>query len=68
PKIKIAKQEIYNYLLIKNELEEFGKDLCSTSNMEIVGFLKSAIPEYISNNSIYELLDHSVTEDSTRNP
>lgn len=56
-KIKIAKLEGQDYLSLNAQLQAFSKHLGQKSNLEIVSFLKQEIPEYISNNSIYELLD-----------
>lgn len=56
-KIKIAKLQVYEYDRLNEALQEFGDTLYHKSNMEIVAFLKQEIPEFVSNNSIYELLD-----------
>ena len=61
-KIKIAKLEVYDFNRLNTELEQLRTALCRTSNMDIVSFLKKEIPEYISQNSIYELLDDSIEQ------
>ncbi len=58
-KIKIAKLQAYDYNRLKGDLEAFVTEIHSKSHMDIVSFLKQEIPEYVSNNSIYELLDNS---------
>jgi len=57
-KIKIAKLPVYDFDRISKELDHICKNLIYKSNMDIVSFLKKEIPEFLSNNSIYELLDN----------
>ena len=56
-KIMIAKTKTFNI----NEIEEKILDLCAitsnTQNIEIVSLIKDILPEYISNNSKYGVLD-----------
>lgn len=65
-KIKIAKLQIYDYERINRELEQICKNLIYKSNMDIVSFLKQEIPEFLSNNSIYELLDDNPLQENHR--
>lgn len=58
PKIKIAKTETYQHSSIEAELIELNQRANRNSKIQIVKFLKKHIPEYISNNSIFETLDH----------
>ncbi|HLW50298.1 MAG TPA: polysaccharide biosynthesis protein, partial [Sphingobacteriaceae bacterium] len=57
-KIKIARLPVYDFDRINKELDYICKNLIYKSNMDIVSFLKKEIPEFLSNNSIYELLDN----------
>lgn len=59
-KIRIAQLQIHDYKYLNEKLEQVKGRMNSISNLDIVTFLKQEIPEYISNNSIYELLDNSV--------
>lgn len=61
-KIKIARLEPQDYKRLNDRLTAFYKQLDQKNATEIVSFLKSEIPEYISNNSIYELLDIEASE------
>lgn len=63
-KIKIARLEVYDYERINRELDNICKNLIYKSNMEIVSFLKQEIPEFLSNNSIYELLDNNPLQEN----
>lgn len=67
PKIKIAKLEVQEYKRLNEEIEMLRSNLDQSSHVDIVSFLKKEIPEYISNNSIYELLDESETDRMLRN-
>lgn len=58
PKIKIAQTEIYHHGSINEELLALNQRPGRNSKIQIVKFLKKHIPEYISNNSIFETLDH----------
>lgn len=67
PKIKIAKLEVQDYKKLNEEIELIHSNLSKSTHVDIVSFLKKEIPEFISNNSIYELLDDVETEDVMRN-
>ncbi|MGY0425859.1 MAG: polysaccharide biosynthesis protein [Polaribacter sp.] len=56
-KIMIAKSQELDFLKIKNEINELCIVNKYISNQESVPIIKNIIPEYISNNSIFEKLD-----------
>jgi FlaA1/EpsC-like NDP-sugar epimerase len=60
-KIMIAKNQIINYSKVKDQIEVLCKQN-SNSNTEFssVQLIKEIVPEYISNNSIYEKLDTKI--------
>ena len=60
-KILIAKVREVSFEAINNSTVELEHILSTTNNeMVLVGKMKDLVPEYISNNSIYEKLDASV--------
>ena len=60
-KILIAKVRDVAFELVENTTIELERILSTTNNeMELVGKMKELVPEYISNNSIYEKLDSSI--------
>lgn len=56
-KIMIAKVVAEDFDILTNSLKQLDMILSKMNNIEIVTELKKIIPEYISNNSIYESLD-----------
>ncbi len=56
-KIMIAKVVAEDFDILTNSLKQLEVILSKMDNIEIVTELKRIIPEYISNNSIYEALD-----------
>jgi FlaA1/EpsC-like NDP-sugar epimerase len=56
-KILIAKVKLYDFKDLNLKINEIHKRYDFLSSEEIVHFLKSQIPEFISKNSIYEKLD-----------
>jgi hypothetical protein len=60
-KIMIAKVKEYDYETILPEINSLIELFSAQDNEAIVRQLKKIIPEYISNNSIYELLDAGKT-------
>jgi FlaA1/EpsC-like NDP-sugar epimerase len=56
-KIMIAKVPVYDLKKISNELDELISLFNSQNNMEIVKKMKEIVPEYRSNNSVFEKLD-----------
>ncbi|TMM29140.1 polysaccharide biosynthesis protein [Polaribacter aestuariivivens] len=56
-KIMIAKSPDLDYQIVKNKIIDLmGKNL-TLPNYKIVELIKEIVPEYISNNSVYEKLD-----------
>ncbi|MER0440593.1 nucleoside-diphosphate sugar epimerase/dehydratase [Emticicia sp. W12TSBA100-4] len=56
-KIMIAKVMAEDFDILSNSLKQLDMILSKMDNIEIVSELKRIIPEYISNNSVYEYLD-----------
>jgi len=56
-KIMIAKVKEYDFPLISNEISDLINLFNKQDNEAIVRKMKQIVPEYISNNSIYERLD-----------
>jgi FlaA1/EpsC-like NDP-sugar epimerase len=60
-KILIAKVRDVAFDLVENTTIELERILSTSNNeMELVGKMKELVPEYISNNRIYEKLDSSI--------
>jgi FlaA1/EpsC-like NDP-sugar epimerase len=58
PKIMICQDKMsYTYSTVSTYMEAFRNALEKRDNMEMVRIMKKAIPEYISNNSVYQKLD-----------
>jgi FlaA1/EpsC-like NDP-sugar epimerase len=57
PQILIAKVKEYDYPTVATEVEELTELANGQNDMEIVQQMKKIVPEYVSNNSIYEQLD-----------
>ncbi len=57
PKIMIARVPEYNYLKVNNIINKLYDQKDSLKNDTLVKTMKKIVPEYISNNSIYEKLD-----------
>src|SRR5690606_2512493 len=56
-KIMIAKVRNNDLETVKNELQALEKELDSRNHLDIVRQMKVMVPEFISQNSIYEQLD-----------
>lgn len=56
-KIRIAKVSKYNYEDINQQIEELVKISYDYKSMDIVRKMKEIVPEYVSNNSEYSVLD-----------
>ena len=56
-KIRIAKVSKYNYEDINQQIEELVKISHDYKSMDIVRKMKEIVPEYVSNNSEYSVLD-----------
>jgi len=59
PKIMVAQVAEYNYLEVNGLISKLYEEKESLKNNSIVATMKAIVPEYISNNSIYEVLDKS---------
>lgn len=57
PKIMIAKVPEYNYLEVNDVINKLYKEKDQITNRFLVKTMKRIVPEYVSNNSIYEELD-----------
>tara|TARA_B100000809_G_scaffold127987_1_gene126085 strand:- start:179 stop:2062 length:1884 start_codon:yes stop_codon:yes gene_type:complete len=55
--IMIAKVKEYDFKIIEEQINELIKCFEKQDNDQIVSQMKALVPEYISNNSIYEKLD-----------
>lgn len=58
PKIMIAKVAHLDYEFVSNNINQFEKLVKSQNNLEIVKLMKKLVPEYKSQNSVYEVLDN----------
>lgn len=56
-KIMIGKVKFFNVEEIESKIEYLCSKNANTQNLEIVSIIKDILPEYISNNSKYEVLD-----------
>jgi FlaA1/EpsC-like NDP-sugar epimerase len=57
-KILIAKVRVVEMATIKNSFDELGALVVSSANeMHLVGKMKDLVPEFLSNNSVFEQLD-----------
>ncbi len=57
PKIMIAKVREYDYKTIEKDISELTDLFGAQNNEAIVRKMKEIVPEYVSNNSVYEKLD-----------
>jgi FlaA1/EpsC-like NDP-sugar epimerase len=57
PKIMVAKVTEYNYLEVNNLINDLYIEKDNLTNILLVKTMKKIVPEYISNNSVYEELD-----------
>lgn len=62
PKIMIAKVPEYNYLEVNDVINKLFKEKDKLTNRFLVKTMKKIVPEYRSNNSIYEELDKKVID------
>jgi FlaA1/EpsC-like NDP-sugar epimerase len=56
-KIMVAKVMVYNFDEVVKQVEKLIDTACYYKDREVVKLMKKIVPEYISNNSIYEELD-----------
>lgn len=59
-KIRIAEVRQYNYEEVSRDIDELIEISKRYDNMATVAKMKAIVPEYISNNSVYESLDNKV--------
>jgi hypothetical protein len=53
----IARVREYDFMHINNKIEKLVSAARQHYNMETVSMMKELVPEFISNNSVYEQLD-----------
>jgi FlaA1/EpsC-like NDP-sugar epimerase len=58
PKIMIAQVAHTEYDTISTSITQFEKYIKSQNSLDIVKLMKIIVPEYLSQNSIYEVLDN----------
>ena len=56
-KIRIAKVRSYDYDKVDKLIIEMGEQCDKLSNLELVRMMKDMVPEYVSKNSVYEVVD-----------
>lgn len=61
PKILISKTAAKNNLIVTEGISKIEKAIYSNSAWEVVKYLKLLVPEFVSNNSKYEILDQAPT-------
>lgn len=62
PKIMIAKVPEYNYLEVNEVISKLYSEKDKITNRFLVKTMKRIVPEYVSNNSIYEELDKNLID------
>ncbi len=60
PKIMIAKVAQYNFLEINQTINSMQEANTINKSRLLVSIMKQIVPEYISNNSVYEQLDRKI--------
>lgn len=63
-KIMKAKVREYNYLEVKNDVEQLIGMLSHQTDNDIVSKMKMIVPEYVSNNSVFESLDKKIESEA----
>ena len=58
PRIVVARVREYPHQQVKNQVDHLVLLFDEQDNLRIVKALKELVPEYISNNSVFEQLDH----------
>lgn len=56
-KVRIAKVQEYDYDVVNQQIEQLLQISRTYDSMQIVKMMKSIVPEYVSNNSEYSILD-----------
>jgi len=62
PKIMVAQVSEYNYIEVNELINDMYQERDNLKNSHLVRTMKAIVPEYISNNSIYEELDKKTIE------
>lgn len=57
PKIKVAQSNIQTVEDLEHKILDLCENASKCQNLELVAKIKSIVPEYISNNSIFDVLD-----------
>ncbi|WP_231095157.1 polysaccharide biosynthesis protein, partial [Prevotella intermedia] len=55
-KVRIAKVQEYDYDVVNQQIEQLLQISHTYDSMQIVKMMKSIVPEYVSNNSVYSVL------------
>lgn len=56
-KVRIAKVQEYDYDVVNQQIEQLLQISRTYDSMQIVKMMKCIVPEYVSNNSVYSVLD-----------
>lgn len=56
-KVRIAKVQEYDYDVVNQQIEQLLQISRTYDSMQIVKMMKSIVPEYVSNNRVYSVLD-----------
>ena len=56
-KVRIAKVQEYDYDVVNQQIEQLLQISRTYDSMQIVKMMKSIVPEYVSNNNVYSVLD-----------
>lgn len=56
-KVRIAKVQEYDYDVVNQQIEQLLQISRTYDSMQIAKMMKSIVPEYVSNNSVYSVLD-----------
>ncbi|HEX7365764.1 MAG TPA: nucleoside-diphosphate sugar epimerase/dehydratase [Pelobium sp.] len=59
-KIMVAKVMVYDFELVGKSVLELVQTACNYQDKDVVSRMKKLVPDFISNNSIYEELDHKI--------
>ena len=65
PQILIAKVKEYDYPTVAAYIDELTELATGQNEMNLVQKMKQIVPEFMSNNSVYEQLDNQLRADST---
>jgi len=63
-KIMIAKVAYNDFSAISEYIHQFEKLITAQNNFEIVKLMKQVVPEYVSQNSVYEILDTQIADET----